>query len=36
MASAMAIFLLVISIVFALTLVRKNMSLDSLEEKAGG
>jgi len=36
MASAMAIFLLVISIAFALTLVRKNMSLDSLEEKAGG
>ncbi|MGB9685376.1 MAG: carbohydrate ABC transporter permease [Rectinema subterraneum] len=35
MASAMAIFLLVISIVFALTLVRKNMSLDVLEEKAG-
>lgn len=35
MASAMAIFLLVISIVFALTLVRKNMSLEVLEEKAG-
>jgi len=35
MASAMAIFLLGISIAFALTLVRKNMSLDSLEEKAG-
>ena len=35
MASAMAIFLLSISIVFALTQVRKNMSLDSLEEKAG-
>lgn len=35
MASAMAIFLLVISIAFALTLVRKNMSLDTLEEKAG-
>lgn len=35
MASAMAIFLLVISIGFALTLVRKNMSLDRLEEKAG-
>jgi multiple sugar transport system permease protein len=35
MASAMAIFLLVLSIVFALTLVRKNMSLDVLEEKAG-
>ncbi|MDP2791018.1 MAG: sugar ABC transporter permease [Rectinemataceae bacterium] len=35
MASAMAIFLLVVSIAFALTLVRKNMSLDSLEEKAG-
>lgn len=35
MASAMAIFLLIISIVFALTLVRKNMSLDVLEEKAG-
>jgi len=36
MASAMAIFLLVLSIVFAVTLVRKNMSLDVLEEKAGG
>lgn len=36
MASAMAIFLLILSIVFALTLVRKNMSLDVLEEKAGG
>jgi len=36
MASAMAIFLLILSIVFALTLVRKNMSLDALEEKAGG
>lgn len=35
MASAMAIFLLVLSIVFALTLVRRNMSLDVLEEKAG-
>jgi multiple sugar transport system permease protein len=35
MASAMAIFLLVLSIVFAVTLVRKNMSLDELEEKAG-
>jgi len=35
MASAMAIFLLILSIVFALTLVRKNMSLDVLEEKAG-
>jgi len=35
MASAMAIFLLIISIVFALTLVRRNMSLDVLEEKAG-
>jgi len=36
LASAMAIFLLVLSIVFAATLVRKNMSLDILEEKAGG
>ncbi len=36
MASAMAIFLLIVSIVFALTLVRRNMSLDVLEEKAGG
>lgn len=35
MASAMAIFLLLLSIVFAVTLVRKNMSLDVLEEKAG-
>lgn len=35
MASAMAIFLLIISIAFALTLVRRNMSLDVLEEKAG-
>ncbi len=35
MASAMAIFLLVLSIAFALTLVRKNMNLDTLEEKAG-
>ena len=36
LASAMAIFLLVLSVVFAATLVRKNMSLDVLEEKAGG
>jgi multiple sugar transport system permease protein len=35
MASAMAIFLLFLSILFAVTLVRKNMSLDVLEEKAG-
>jgi len=35
MASAMAILLLVLSIVFAMTLVRKNMSLDILEKKAG-
>ena len=35
MASAMAIFLLLLSIAFALTLVRRNMSLDVLEEKAG-
>jgi multiple sugar transport system permease protein len=35
MASAMAIFLLVLSITFAVTLVRKNMSLDILERKAG-
>jgi multiple sugar transport system permease protein len=35
MASAMAIFLLILSIVFAVTLVRKNMSLDELETKAG-
>lgn len=35
MASAMAIFLLGISIVFAVTLVRKNMSLDKLEERGG-
>lgn len=35
MASAMAIFLLVISIVFAMTLVRKSMSLEKLEEKGG-
>ena len=36
LASAMAILLLILSIVFAATLVRKNMSLDVLEEKAGG
>jgi multiple sugar transport system permease protein len=35
MASAMAIFLLVLSIIFAVTFVRKNMSLDVLEKKAG-
>ncbi len=35
MASAMAIFLLVLSVVFALTLVRRNMSLEELERKAG-
>jgi len=35
-ASAMAIFLLILSVIFAVTLVRKNMSLDVLEEKAGG
>jgi multiple sugar transport system permease protein len=35
MASAMAIFLLFLSIAFAVTLVRRNMSLDVLEEKAG-
>jgi len=35
MASAMAIFLLVISITFAVTLVRKNMSLERLEERGG-
>jgi len=35
MASAMAIFLLFLSVLFAVTLVRKNMSLDVLEEKAG-
>ncbi len=33
MSSAMAIFLLVISILFAVTLVRKNMSLEKLEEQ---
>jgi multiple sugar transport system permease protein len=36
LASAMAILLLILSIVFAATLVRKNMSLDVLEQKAGG
>jgi multiple sugar transport system permease protein len=36
LASAMAIFLLVLSVLFATTLVRRNMSLDVLEEKAGG
>ncbi|HET7839388.1 MAG TPA: sugar ABC transporter permease [Rectinemataceae bacterium] len=36
MASAMAIFLLILSVVFAMTLVRRNMSLDELERKAGG
>jgi len=35
MSSAMAIFLLVISIVFAVTLVRKNMSLEKLEDQGG-
>lgn len=35
MSSAMAIFLLIISIVFAVTLVRKNMSLEKLEEQGG-
>ena len=35
MASAMAIILLILSVVFAATLVRKNMSLDELEKKAG-
>ncbi|MBU0935548.1 MAG: sugar ABC transporter permease [Spirochaetes bacterium] len=36
LSSAMAIFLLIISIVFAITLVRKNMSLEQLEERGGG
>lgn len=36
LSSAMAIFLLIISIVFAVTLVRKNMSLEKLEERGGG
>lgn len=36
LASAMAIFLLLLSILFAATLVRRNMSLEVLEEKAGG
>jgi len=35
MYSAMAVFLLVISIVFAVTLVRKNMSLEKLEDQGG-
>ena len=35
MSSAMAIFLLVISIGFAVTLVRKNMSLEKLEDQGG-
>jgi len=35
LSSAMAIFLLILSIVFALTLVRKNMSLDELENRGG-
>ncbi|MDP3177260.1 MAG: sugar ABC transporter permease [Spirochaetaceae bacterium] len=35
MASAMAIVLLVLSVLFAVTLVRKNMSLDILEDKGG-
>ncbi|MBU0927711.1 MAG: sugar ABC transporter permease [Spirochaetes bacterium] len=35
MSSAMAIFLLVISIAFAVTLVRKNMSLERLEDQGG-
>lgn len=35
MSSAMAIFLLVISVLFAVTLVRRNMSLDRLEERGG-
>lgn len=35
MSSAMAIFLLLVSISFAVTLVRKNMSLEKLEERGG-
>ncbi len=35
MSSAMAMFLLFISIVFAVTLVRKNMSLEKLEDQGG-
>lgn len=35
MSSAMAIFLLFISIAFAVTLVRKNMSLEKLEDQGG-
>jgi multiple sugar transport system permease protein len=35
MSSAMAIFLLLVSITFAVTLVRKNMSLEKLEEQGG-
>lgn len=35
MASAMAMFLLTISVVFAVTLVRKNMSLERLEDQGG-
>ena len=34
-ASAMSIFLLALSVIFAATLVRRNMSLDRLEEKVG-
>ncbi|MBN2875667.1 MAG: sugar ABC transporter permease [Spirochaetales bacterium] len=35
MSSAMAIFLLLISVAFAVTLVRKNMSLEKLEDQGG-
>lgn len=36
MASAMAIFLLLVSILFAVTLVRRNLSLEELERRGGG
>ncbi|TVR70949.1 MAG: sugar ABC transporter permease [Spirochaetaceae bacterium] len=36
LSSAMAIFLLILSILFAVTLVRKNLSLDELEQRGGG
>ncbi len=36
LASAMAIFLLILSVLFAVTLVRKNLSLEELERRGGG
>jgi multiple sugar transport system permease protein len=36
LSSAMAIFLLLLSILFAVTLVRKNLSIEELERLGGG